>query len=87
MVGMNVRKEYLPHHTIGSVAEGGDEYKKKSLLRNIDDKLYDIKNTLEGKEYFIQINYCFAYSFVSIPISLCLVIIISLALRKRKVMA
>lgn len=52
MVGMNVRKEYLPHHTIGSVAEGGDEYKKKSLLRNIDDKLYDIKNTLEGKERY-----------------------------------
>ena len=33
LVGINVRKEFLPHHTVGSVEEGGDEYKKKSKIR------------------------------------------------------
>ncbi len=49
MVGINVRKEFLPHHSIGSISEGGDEHKDKSLFRNIADFLYDKKNTYEGK--------------------------------------
>lgn len=52
MVGINVRKEYLPHHTIGAVEDGGDEYLKRSWLRKIDDKLYDMKNTCEGKAQY-----------------------------------
>ena len=44
LVGINVRKEYLPHHTVGSKKSGaGDEYlntsKLKSLLANNLDEL------------------------------------------------
>lgn len=48
-VGVNIRKEYLPHHTRGSIAEGGDEYEKKSLLHKVQSDLYDIKNTSQAK--------------------------------------
>lgn len=53
MVGINVRKEYLPHHTLGSESEQGDEYKHKSLIRRIDAYLYDKKNTLEGNRRYV----------------------------------
>lgn len=43
-VGICMRKEYLPHHTIGSKAEGGDEYLKKSILRNLATILLDLYN-------------------------------------------
>lgn len=33
LVGINTNKEWLPHHTTGSVKEGGDEYLFKSLLK------------------------------------------------------
>jgi uncharacterized protein (DUF362 family) len=54
IVGINVRKEYLPHHTNGSVIEGGDEYRRKSWLRRVDDKLLDRKNTYEGQEKYFR---------------------------------
>ncbi|AOZ95497.1 DUF362 domain-containing protein [Butyrivibrio hungatei] len=65
MVGINARKEFLPHHTIGSVENGGDEYKKKSILREMSDKLYDFKNMKEGEEkYWIaRPAFFFAYGF------------------------
>lgn len=43
-VGTCMRKEYLPHHTIGSKAENGDEYLKKSVLRKFAAKLLDLYN-------------------------------------------
>ncbi|MDF2943528.1 MAG: hypothetical protein K0S01_2386 [Herbinix sp.] len=33
LVGINTNKEWLPHHTEGSVKEGGDEYLSKSYLK------------------------------------------------------
>lgn len=44
IVGINTRKEYLPHHVIGSIEEGGDEYQEKSILKEIRDKLLDKRN-------------------------------------------
>lgn len=41
MIGVNVRKEYLPHHCIGSLSEGGDEYKKRNFFKRVEAKLYD----------------------------------------------
>jgi len=32
LVGINGDKNWLPHHTVGSVGEGGDEYPERSLL-------------------------------------------------------
>lgn len=54
MVGINVRKEYLPHHTMGAQKDGGDEYLYRSCLRRLDARLYDVKNTCEGKEQFFR---------------------------------
>ena len=46
MVGVNVRKEYLPHHSNGSKAEGFDEYEKKSRLKLASDGALDARNRL-----------------------------------------
>lgn len=48
MVGINVRKEYLPHHTIESDSQPGDAHRKNNFMRRIDNSLYDKKNTYEG---------------------------------------
>lgn len=44
LVGINCRKEYLPHHTKGSVQEGGDEYLYKSFAKRLGDYLLDKRN-------------------------------------------
>lgn len=48
MVGVNVRKEYLPHHTLGSKDEGADEYRIKNIFRRIGSSLLDSKNRRLG---------------------------------------
>lgn len=52
LVGINVRKEYLPHHTVGPEKSGGDEYRVASSLKIISGKLYDKKNYYEGHEKY-----------------------------------
>lgn len=45
LVGINVRKEYLPHHIKGDAESGaGDEYKDRSLAKRIISNLYDYQN-------------------------------------------
>jgi len=49
LVGMSVRKEYLPHHTNGEYTEesstqGGDAYKTRTVFRRVEDFLLDWKN-------------------------------------------
>jgi uncharacterized protein (DUF362 family) len=51
-VGANVRKEYLPHHTLGSVAENGDEYLNESTLHSIRSRLLDRRNILSAENEF-----------------------------------
>ncbi len=46
LVGINCRKEYLPHHTNGSKEEGGDEYLHRSYLKKWMDILNDKRNYL-----------------------------------------
>lgn len=50
LVGMNAKKEYLPHHTFGSKEEGGDEYKNKNLLQHFRARLYDRKYKYEEEK-------------------------------------
>lgn len=50
MVGINVRKEYLPHHTLGSKDEGADEYRTRSVFRKIGSALLDSRNRLLGSK-------------------------------------
>lgn len=53
LVGVNMRKEYLPHYMTGSKADGGDEYLHKNYLFMISSKLIDKFNNAEyaGKRY------------------------------------
>lgn len=44
LVGINTRKEYLPHHTNGSVVEGGDEYLNRSCIKKQRSKCLDHTN-------------------------------------------
>lgn len=55
LVGINARKEYLPHHTNGSVQEGGDEYLNMSLLKSLKNVVQDSKNrvTQTKQNYFL----------------------------------
>lgn len=46
MVGINVRKEYLPHHSNGAKENGFDGYVKNNCLFSLSDKLLDSKNQL-----------------------------------------
>lgn len=41
MVGTTARKEYLPHHCMGGRESNGDEYLKKSRLKEIQAKMLD----------------------------------------------
>lgn len=57
MVGINVRKEYLPHHTLGSKQNGdGDEY----LHHNIFKRVYSYLKDLEWY-YSANANYRCSY--------------------------
>lgn len=44
MIGANTRKEFLPHHTNGSIKEDGDCYEKKSYLKSKMNKYLDKVN-------------------------------------------
>lgn len=48
LVGINGDKDYLPHHRIGSIKEGGDNYKKKSMLRTMANEFTDASNRRRG---------------------------------------
>lgn len=54
LVGINAKKDYLPHHTFGSKEEGGDEYKNKNALQHFRGKLYDIKYKLEDQHKLVK---------------------------------
>lgn len=51
-VGINTRKEYLPHHRVGNKENGGDEYEKKSILLKISSKILDVSNILKAKKKY-----------------------------------
>src|SRR5262249_55903463 len=41
LVGINGSKDWLPHHSFGSVAEGGDEYLAPSLRKRLSSTVRD----------------------------------------------
>ncbi len=74
LVGINCRKEYLPHHTNGAKCEGGDEYLNKSICNRLLDSLLDRKNYLQQtkKDYrsaWLLNKICSAISKISILVS------------------
>ncbi len=40
-VGVNVRKEFLPHHTMGASSQGGDEYDRKNAIHMLRSRMWD----------------------------------------------
>lgn len=53
LVGINVRKEFLPHHTKGDSETGsGDEYKDKSILMSVLSNLCDFENLCIAKKNY-----------------------------------
>ena len=58
MIGVNSRKEYLPHHANGAVIEGGDEFLKKSKLKNLRNKILDKRNYLQQtKKAYVRVKF------------------------------
>jgi uncharacterized protein (DUF362 family) len=51
-VGINVKKDYLPHHRCGAVREGGDEYRHASFRKRIYTKLQEKSD--ETKMYALR---------------------------------
>ncbi len=44
IVGINGHKDWLPHHRVGSIKEGGDEYLHPSFLKKVLNKLDEKKD-------------------------------------------
>lgn len=57
LVGINGDKDYLPHHRIGSIGDGGDNYQKTNLFRSISNHLTDIGNRHRGTYYSRLLEY------------------------------
>lgn len=55
-VGVNGDKDWLPHHTVGSVAEGGDEYLHRSLrkrwLSRLNDRIESARSLAEKRAFY-----------------------------------
>ena len=68
MIGANSRKEFLPHHTNGSLKDGGDSYKDKSFFKKMMNKCLDKLNFYsqgQNKAAKAKIFYCL-YRFFQI---------------------
>lgn len=52
LIGINTNKEWLPHHMIGSVKEGGDEYLKNIKLAAVGSNLLDIMNKMQAQKKY-----------------------------------
>src|SRR5262245_5184602 len=49
LVGINGSKDWLPHHSFGSVAEGGDEYLAPSWRKRLSSTVRDRMEAVEGR--------------------------------------
>lgn len=54
MVGINSRKEYLPHHTAGARQKGGDEYLNAHPVKTIKSMLYDKRNVAASEKKYMM---------------------------------
>jgi uncharacterized protein (DUF362 family) len=49
LVGINGSKDWLPHHSTGSIAEGGDEYLAPSLRKRLSSRVRDRMEAVQGR--------------------------------------
>ncbi len=45
-IGINGNKDWLPHHRVGAISEGGDEYLEKNYLKKFYEKLINFEDIL-----------------------------------------
>lgn len=50
-IGVNTKKEYIPHHRNGNVSSGGDEFPEHSLVKKMESK---VKNYSYTKNIFLK---------------------------------
>jgi uncharacterized protein (DUF362 family) len=62
LVGINTNKEWLPHHTLGSIEEGGDEYENRSVLRVWAGRLIDKRNKYDAHKQYGRARMCYYLS-------------------------
>ena len=55
-VGVNAKKEYLPHHRKGEVTIGGDEYPTCDKIKQISSWIDDLKNIAYKKDWKVASN-------------------------------
>jgi len=52
LVGVNGDKDYLPHHRVGSVDNGGDCYPNKNIFRTLAESCLDFANRHQGEKVY-----------------------------------
>ena len=52
MIGINLRKEFLPHHTMGAKGDGGDEYNTRSTVHKFRSYIDDEINELCANKHY-----------------------------------
>lgn len=72
LVGINGSKDWLPHHSFGSVAEGGDEYLAPSLRKRLSSTVRDRMEAVDGrlaKKFYKTLDRGILYTrrFVPLP--------------------
>lgn len=69
LVGLNGDKDYLPHHRIGSPADGGDCYAEPHLVKRSAELLFDIANRRIGRRgYGVAALFAGAAARFALPI-------------------
>lgn len=56
-IGANVYKEFLPHHTMGSPSQGGDEYARKSFIHALRSRMCDKICICEAENRYNSIQF------------------------------
>ena len=51
-IGVNTKKEYIPHHRNGNVKSGGDEYPESSIIKKLEST---VKNYAYTKNFFLKV--------------------------------
>lgn len=49
MIGINASKEYLPHHTAGAGADGGDEYRYRDRIKAVSRRLQESQDDANAR--------------------------------------
>lgn len=57
LIGINVRKEYLPHHCMGDKRLGGDEYNDKNVFKRIEARLLDVINYASAHKQYSKARF------------------------------